>query len=778
MADVLSLTLGDAVQLYKDAKPSRFKDADEAIMIKKIHEYFSIDDDVNLKKGSDELFDNLYRRCQLLIKRKTNFEPSEVAMMKNSLVVIHRLPATPEAPAPKVSKLTPLNELSDRQLQRRSGEVKETIKMLAEEQNTSPTKMMSIASRKINYVHNREKCADSIKMKKDWIPVAAAAHLVVYNNLSKAAYQRQINLYKVNKKDINPPWKQVREFQKAITPNLSHLPDNLGVKCEYKDALTITFKQIASTVSSTMPLNVDVDFYFKDGCDGSGSHSIYNQKGNHDTHNILLYMFTPLKILDSTTNDVIWRETKPNSPHSTRPLMLFLGKETYDNMQMPMAIQKEKESLTAAGPLQVEIETPEGRRTCKINLKGRFSMLDGKFRKLVSGLGGAWCLLCTANRNEVSGFVPEDEESDDEDSSVEEEMDENPPNLIDEDGSSSDSADEEGGEAEGNDEDESEPEDEDVASGLRRMMTGFPINRSMEQTQKIYDQILSGLISQKAASADRLGVTQAPMLKEEILIISSLHVMLRLFDFIVKLIVLLRAGIYRWSDTKSVLGNRYRFFVKAKQDLIDTVKRECHTTIEVPDSAGKGGTSTNGNDVQRLLGSLKGRKVLASLVPARYQDDMYDVLCRLYAIGKMYNSSEQVSTYYEEFCMETAEKILTKFRSGDKKLWIYFSPTVHSLLHHSYELIEANEGQGMLEYSESPLEANHKFMRFYRQFLARKTSQPENLTDVFNRFWHKSDIVIKLAGEKIVKQKIQDDQVQDVIGPLECFDMYWQQLKE
>jgi len=79
-------------------------------------------------------------------------------------------------------------------------------------------------------------------------------------------------------------------------------------------------------------------------------------------------------------------------------------------------------------------------------------------------------------------------------------------------------------------------------------------------------------------------------------------------------------------------------------------------------------------------------------------------------------------------------------------LWIYLTPTVHALLSHSTELIEGNEGFGLLEYSESGLEANNKFMRFYRQFLARKTSQMDNLTDVFTRMWLKSDPFIKKAG--------------------------------
>ncbi len=147
-------------------------------------------------------------------------------------------------------------------------------------------------------------------MRKDWIPVAAPAHLIAFNSLGRAAYQRQIDVFKLHDKDINPPWKEVRAFQQSITPKLDDMPGNIGKNWSYHEALKITIEQIMTTLSSPIPKNIE--FHFKDGCDGSGSHSIYNQQGNHDTHNILLYMFTPLKLSDhDTPGSVLWREENP-----------------------------------------------------------------------------------------------------------------------------------------------------------------------------------------------------------------------------------------------------------------------------------------------------------------------------------------------------------------------------------------------------------------------------------------------------------------------------------
>ena len=728
-----SVSLENAISFYKQSKKSRFQDGDLKVMKTLILEHCGVVDESDLKPNFNDLLTNLHRRCKSILQRKTNYNPTEIVLNRDQIIEEELNTTTPPR-APKVRRrLSPLDKVGERQYHRRTNVVKKEILEIANQQNTSPTKLMAIGSRSINYVHHREKCKDKLKMKKDHIPVAAASYMIVYNNLSRAAYQRQIDVYKSHNRDINPPWKQVRKFQLDITPELIDLPNFLGKKCAYRTAISLTLKQILTTIETDIPNQLV--FHFKDGCDGSGSHSIYNQKGNHETHNILLYMFTPLKLQDPSSNEIIWKENSPCSPHSAGPLMLFLGKETFENLQIIMEVQKEREQLAIG---QIIIEHPIDGSEISVTLEGRFTMIDGKLRKIISGIGGAWCLLCTTDRKHASGFAF-DEEEEEETCSME------------------------------------DGESPEVKNGLFYVRKGFEIDRSMEQTQEIYDKIKSGAIAEDAPSKERLGVTQEPLIAEEILILSPLHVMLRLFDFLVRLIILLNAGIFTFSDNKNVLNRLYPFFLLSKQKLIDEVKEAFTMTIEVPDSTGKGGTSTTGNSVHTILGSCKGRRLLAGLVPDHMRDDMYEFLCRIYVLAKIYNSVEYITPYYNEFCKDTTEILLTKFRSTDKKLWIFLTPTVHGLLHHTYELIEANNGQGLLEYSESPLEANHKFMRFYRQYLSRKTSQPENLEDVFNRLWLKSDIVIRQAGEK-KKPKKPPTPEEELIGPLDLVEIYMNKL--
>ena len=50
----------------------------------------------------------------------------------------------------------------------------------------------------------------------------------------------------------------------------------------------------------------------------------------------------------------------------------------------------------------------------------------------------------------------------------------------------------------------------------------------------------------------------------------------------------------------------------------------------------------------------------------------------------------------------------------DGEPWIYLTWTVHGVLEHVQELIEANESKGLGEYTESSLECNNKILRLIR----------------------------------------------------------------
>lgn len=94
--------------------------------------------------------------------------------------------------------------------------------------------------------------------------------------------------------------------------------------------------------------------------------------------------------------------------------------------------------------------------------------------------------------------------------------------------------------------------------------------------------------------------------------------------------------------------------------------------------------------------------------------------------------------------------LTTKLLSGSA---ISISPTVHALLAHSWELIQANNDHDLGVFTESGLEANNKFLRFYRQYLSRKRNQAVNMSDTFTRLWLRCDPQIRNNFNHSTKQK-------------------------
>ena len=77
------------------------------------------------------------------------------------------------------------------------------------------------------------------------------------------------------------------------------------------------------------------------------------------------------------------------------------------------------------------------------------------------------------------------------------------------------------------------------------------------------------------------------------------------------------------------------------------------------------------------------------------------------------------------------------------------TPSSHIVVAHSAELIEENGHRGLLNFSESGIEANNKFLRQYRLNYSRKTNQYENLSDCINRLWDKSDPMVINICERL-----------------------------
>ncbi|KAI6659635.1 hypothetical protein LOD99_14558 [Oopsacas minuta] len=227
---------------------------------------------------------------------------------------------------------------------------------------------------------------------------------------------------------------------------------------------------------------------------------------------------------------------------------------------------------------------------------------------------------------------------------------------------------------------------------------GFPINRSITDLKVLFDEVN----------------------EEEFLSLSSDN---RFSP--------LARGVFKWSPTSKRVSD-------AKTFVTSLIKDNLNIIIDIPST--QGGTTTTGNVVRRCLIRKDDNDQdflywVLTVIPSEFKSHIIEIHTCLGAILRVYNSSRRVDT--EELalvCSNIYQSILCAFP------WANVSPTLHKLLAHAPEIISMfNDGHGLENLSEEGLEASNKYIRRYRDRLARKFSFEENLKDVFVRLISHSD---------------------------------------
>ena len=586
----------------------------------------------------------------------------------------------------------PLTEVCSAQRYRRTGPIISFLQEAAAKNKVTINVLMGILLGEINYHGDKEVCEIGRQLEVGQMKDVKMSHDQTTNlqqglKLGRGNYQLLKSSLPQEVK-ILPTWKELRAHQKEISPPLIHQKGPIvGVKYDYKEALCMTIKRTLELVDDTkLPSSGStLKVKIKDGVDGSGSHSIYQQSNNVDTHNMILFMFCLLEIYAIESNSIIYVEQHPNSPHSMRPLFIVMGKELLSNLG-DVKIAFNQRSLLMIFDLEFR------NNTYKIQIDARMTMIDGKMRSTISGLGGAYCLLC---------YVPQS-----------------------------------------------------TACGRDGDYTSFSkITRTAAKRREVWNNLVDENQCIKKRKSDyhiRSGLTQEPIVEEDLSLVSPLHAIMRCEGNVQKLIYHLRSETYIWTESPKKLGEFTEIYHKAKTEKHKIIYEETNIKVDIPDATGKGGTTSNGNVCERLLKDH--RNVLVSLVPEQFQPALNEFVDRLWIILFIYTSQSknaQVNTLlFREFCADTYKLLLNNFENSEKK-WINVSPTLHMILAHSWELIEINGNYGLGEYSETGLENNNKFLRYFREHLARKNSQETNLEDCINRFWLKSDPVVRQAGPEM-----------------------------
>ena len=231
-----------------------------------------------------------------------------------------------------------------------------------------------------------------------------------------------------------------------------------------------------------------LNFEIKHGLDGSGNHSAPNlmSEVNLDCSNFIVFMVSPLQISDRFGN-IIWENRHPNSCFSNQPVALICEKETIDSvMELNRLINPEIVSLNEKGVNYVNGQ---------VNIIIKASMFDGKTIAIMTGKGGAPCICCKANRDDINN--------------------------------------------------------------ISKVKCGFPMDCTISDIKQTIIQLTSGgreLMSYK--SNQRFGITHEPASDIDVVPAAALHSYLRILDWILNLMYRLAAGRRKWTEDQTVRDYR------------------------------------------------------------------------------------------------------------------------------------------------------------------------------------------------------------------------------
>lgn len=234
----------------------------------------------------------------------------------------------------------------------------------------------------------------------------------------------------------------------------------------------------------------------------------------------------------------------------------------------------------------------------------------------------------------------------------------------------------------------------------------------------------------------RKGQTTKPIATNTIRSVQVLHAILRCFDHFMKVAVHAIAGILAWTESKTSIY--YQFLVKTKLQLQDKIEDLTGNRWDRPNGLGQGGTTTTGNTAKKLLYDTECREMICSTIAQdSLQSSVREYGSMLSIILQAMNSDRSIDVEnYKGLCTSLYIFLLKNFP------WVSITPSLHKVLAHSWEVIEANEGKGLKRLDESGLEANNKILRHLRTKLSRKCDEDSNLTDVIQRMWFCSDPII------------------------------------
>lgn len=196
--------------------------------------------------------------------------------------------------------------------------------------------------------------------------------------------------------------------------------------------------------------------------------------------------------------------------------------------------------------------------------------------------------------------------------------------------------------------------------------------------------------------------------------ISPLHMWIRCFEFILHLGYKNIDGLKTWKVSK-----QSQILAERKKSIQNAMRQEFGLLVDFPKPGGSG-TTNDGNTSRRIFSDSNRRTASEILgIEPWLVDGLHNILVALDSCLPL--DAEK----FGKFCSDLARRYVEHYG------WYYMPVSVHKLLMHGKEIIEASTlPLGM--HSEQAGESQNKIYKRYREQHTRKDSKKHTLEDLFN----------------------------------------------
>ena len=592
-------------------------------------------------------------------------------------------------------------DLSDRAKKMRTDELLKYIDDRAQREfpELSTTQLLGYLIHRINLQSNKSVARVGHELFQE-----SATSLLSFSNEEAVALMHSLTLSRDQMRKMRhllatkgihfPTSNELLEARKKLRPVITSVLDGRGVQVQYKELVQMTVESVLKVAMKEKNIDFrsgELEMTFKDGGDGAGQQVVWNSKEMLESkENMFQYGITPLKLVlrNKETVETLWINHTPNSCRTLRPLFLIRESETDEDLLNLVIPTTDK----ARSELKEEGVCVKYQEDNAVNVKVTIhdSMKDLKFKRHISGLGGADCILCISQTKDWTD--------------------------------------------------------------REKVSAGFPIERSAEETWKLYEQLVNeeGDVPTKAGDFEvRQGLTKKPLTTSDQTNICITHSYINVTTWFLKVLYRCHIDYKNWVEKSGPLGEPIR---QSRERVLGAILHATGLYLDQCNKAnGKGGTSTDGNQGRRffseeVLGVIS--DLLSGHSSIKHQENILLLHRQLSTILSVVSSTQKVDlTKLKDLCDRATYNIIDNFP------WIRINHTLHGTLHHSVELISLNDGHGLGGLSEECLEANNKDIRNYLQFLSRKISPIAQLTDVMCRLLERSDPVICQLSARIQHPK-------------------------